>query len=266
MHGLAFLALYCLCGISMGWLADRFDRRILISAGLLFWSVMTAACGFASSFSQFFIARVGVGLGEAILVPAGMSLLSSAVDKDKMARSVAIFLMEAALGDAIALLGGGFLLNRPSAENPLRRVFAPWQVLFMIAADPGFVLAIVFARIREPRRAASRDQPGQSWTGLFEALKHLQAFEGLRVPDRSDCVQHHSCSGPKCLGAPPLCEEVRPLSRRQRDFRRDDAIGQWAGEVLIDRLFVRGVTASSHLILALCALAAVPPAFLFLFE
>src|SRR5580693_6148662 len=71
LNGTAFVALYCVCGIPLGWLADRIDRRAVIALGLLIWSAMTAACAITGSFGAFFLARVGVGLGEACLVPAG---------------------------------------------------------------------------------------------------------------------------------------------------------------------------------------------------
>src|ERR1700727_1320689 len=64
LNGTAFVALYCVCGIPLGWLADRTDRRAVIAIGLLFWSAMTAACAIDDSLGGFFLARAGVGLGE----------------------------------------------------------------------------------------------------------------------------------------------------------------------------------------------------------
>lgn len=269
MHGLAFVALYCLCGIPAGWMADRLDRRMLISAALLFWSVMTAACGLTTSASLFFMARVGVGLGEAILVPAGMSLLSSAVDKARMARSVAIFLMGAALGNAVALLGGGFLLNRLNAYNPFQAIVAPWQVLFLIACVPGLVLGVVFACVREPEREASVRATNESVGGLFYALEHLWAFRKAYgfLTAATGCsvmlAQAQSAWAPlfyaRKFGLFPGDSAISVGLM----FLLSAPIGQWAGGLSIDRLSARGVSAPSHLVLTVCALAAVPPAYLF---
>ena len=77
LNGTAFVALYCVCGIPLGWLVDRSDRRVIIAIGLFFWSAMTAACAVADSLGGFCLARAGVGLGEACLIPAGISLLAS---------------------------------------------------------------------------------------------------------------------------------------------------------------------------------------------
>lgn len=268
MHGMAFVALYCLCGIPVGWIADRVDRRLMIAAALLFWSVMTAICGLAGSFSQFFMARIGVGLGEAVLVPAGMSLLSSVVPRHRMARSVAIFLMGAALGNAIALLGGGFLLNHFSAANPLQGQYEPWQLLFLIACVPGLVLAVIFALIREPFRVRS-DAPARFSSGLKEALEHLRQFKKAY----GFLTAATACS---VLLAQAQAAWVPLLYVRKFGLSAGDSaiwlgimfvisapIGQWMGGVLIDRLYARKVPAPSNVVLASCAIAAILPAHTF---
>src|SRR3954468_15372996 len=76
LGGLAFSILYTTLGIPIARLADQTHRRNLMAAGLAFWSLMTASCGFARSFWGLFAARVGVGVGEAALSPAAFSLLS----------------------------------------------------------------------------------------------------------------------------------------------------------------------------------------------
>ena len=63
--GGAFAVFYTFFGVIIAWLADRGNRRWLIFVGVTFWSIMTAACGMAQSYSALFLARVGVGAGEA---------------------------------------------------------------------------------------------------------------------------------------------------------------------------------------------------------
>ena len=72
LHGLAFGIFYTLMGIPLGRLADSSNRRNLIAAGVALWSLMTALCGFAKNFTQLFLARIGVGVGEAALSPGGL--------------------------------------------------------------------------------------------------------------------------------------------------------------------------------------------------
>lgn len=67
LQGLAFALLYAVVGIPIGMLADRISRRRIIAVGVLFWSACTALCGFAGSYAHLFVARMGVGLGEASL-------------------------------------------------------------------------------------------------------------------------------------------------------------------------------------------------------
>jgi MFS family permease len=69
LGGLAFALFYTFLGLPIGRLADRANRRNIIAVGIAFWSVMTAACGLAKSFWTLFLARMGVGVGEAALSP-----------------------------------------------------------------------------------------------------------------------------------------------------------------------------------------------------
>jgi MFS family permease len=70
LSGLAFALFYTFLGIPIGRLVDYFSRCRIILAGAVTWSVMTSLCGLAGSFGQLFLARVGVGVGEATLSPA----------------------------------------------------------------------------------------------------------------------------------------------------------------------------------------------------
>ncbi|MFN3230038.1 MAG: MFS transporter, partial [Asticcacaulis sp.] len=65
MGGLAFALFYTGLGIPIAWLADRFSRVWIMTVSLAIWSGFTALCGFTHSFWQLFLARMGVGVGEA---------------------------------------------------------------------------------------------------------------------------------------------------------------------------------------------------------
>ena len=73
LHGLAFTVFYTVLGLPIGRLADRRSRRTIIGVGVLFWSVMTCACGLVRSYGGLFTTRMGVGVGEAALSPPAHS-------------------------------------------------------------------------------------------------------------------------------------------------------------------------------------------------
>lgn len=155
--GFGFVLLYSVVGVPLGWAADRINRRNLIAAGILVWSLATAACAFAADFAGLFAARAVVGFGEAALVPAAMSLIAAYFPRRVLARAVSIFTMGASLGKTTAFLGGGALLAvlPPFVIVPLLGVFVPWQMLFLVAAAPGLVLVALFFTIREPARSSA---------------------------------------------------------------------------------------------------------------
>ena len=76
LMGAAFSLFYAFMGIPLGRLADRTNRRNIIIIGITFWSLMTAACGLASKFIHLFVARIGLGAGEASLTPSAISIIS----------------------------------------------------------------------------------------------------------------------------------------------------------------------------------------------
>src|SRR3546814_9380963 len=92
--GLAFALFYTVLGLPIAWIADRWNRRNLILVGVALWSAMTAGCGFAGSYATLFLARMGVGVGEAALSPAAYSMLSDTFPRDRLARAMAVYSIE----------------------------------------------------------------------------------------------------------------------------------------------------------------------------
>ena len=73
LHGFAFAAFYTFLGLPIGRLADRGSRKKIIGWGVFFWSLMCCLCGVAKNFPMLFLARMGVGVGEAALSPPAHS-------------------------------------------------------------------------------------------------------------------------------------------------------------------------------------------------
>jgi MFS family permease len=158
LQGAGFAVIFALAGLRSGRLADAVNRRNLIVAGVLLWSVATAGCGLAADFSSFFAARVGVGLGEAALVPAASALIVDLFSPRRRGTALGVFSLGATFGAGGALLFGGELLGWIRAGwfagVPLAGDLAPWRLVFPLVALPGFALVPLLLTIREPVRHA----------------------------------------------------------------------------------------------------------------
>ncbi len=154
--GSAFALFYTILGIPIGWLADRFSRRGIIAAGITIWCLMTAACGLSRNFTQLFLARVGVGVGEATLNPAALSLISDYFPRERRGRAISFYNMGVALGAGIALIIGsriiGKVIDAPPITLPVVGEIYAWQTVFLIVGLPGLVIAALMITVREPKR------------------------------------------------------------------------------------------------------------------
>lgn len=158
--GTAFTLFYAVAGLPLGRISDRWSRARLLAIGTAVWSVLTAATSVAQNFTQLFLSRLGVGVGEATCAPAGQSLLGDLFPARQRARAMAIFMLGAPAGGALAYFFAGAM---GSALG--------WRAVFLIAAVPGLVLAVVMWRIAEPRRGVLESSHGLKANSAFNVLK-----------------------------------------------------------------------------------------------
>jgi predicted MFS family arabinose efflux permease len=163
--GLAFAFFYTIAGFPIARLADRGNRRNLIVAALSLWSLMTAACGLARSYAELFIARVGVGVGEAGCAPPAQSILSDSFPPERRGRALATYQLGVPIGLLIGLSGGGYLADH-----------FHWRSVFFLVGLPGLALALV-ARfiVREPGRG-----PSESVEPVGTVLRFLSRMPAMR--------------------------------------------------------------------------------------
>lgn len=156
LQGLAFSLFYTLMGLPIGRVADRWNRRNLIVGGILVWSFFTTMSSVAKSFVLLFLTRIGVGVGEASLSPAGYSMLSDYFPKQKLGAAISVFYMGVFIGSALAQLVGGttidMLARTPFVTVPVLGTMASWRLTFVIVGLPGVVFAALAWTIREPVR------------------------------------------------------------------------------------------------------------------
>src|SRR6266850_2462672 len=137
----SFVIFYTVLGIPFGRLADRVVRKNMIGWGLLVWSLFSGMTGFAKGFWSLFLCRVMVGVGEATLGPAALSLLSDYFPPRRRATVQAIYSSGIAVGAGLAFFMGGWIAQHYG-----------WRWAFYLLGFPGFfVAAVVFFLHEEPR-------------------------------------------------------------------------------------------------------------------
>jgi MFS family permease len=154
--GAAFGLFYTLMGLPLGWLADRYPRKRIIAIGIAAWSVMTAAGGVAKNFGQLFLARMGVGVGEATLSPSTYSMLADSFDKERLPRAMSLYTVGLFIGAGLALIVGGQVISHvetmPPVTLPLIGQVFSWQLVFIVVGMPGLLVALWVTTLREPER------------------------------------------------------------------------------------------------------------------
>jgi MFS family permease len=129
LGGLAFAVFYATLGLPIAWLADRSNRRNIIAGAVTLWSLMTALCGQAGSFTALFLARMGVGVGEAGAYPPTTSLLADYFPPGLRARACAVLASAIPVGVCVGFLVGGLVAQRWG-----------WRMAFSLVGLPGMFL------------------------------------------------------------------------------------------------------------------------------
>jgi MFS family permease len=156
--GTVFTLIYAVVGLPLGRLSDNWYRSRLIAIGTAVWSVLTAATGMAQTYTQMFIARLGVGVGEAAFAPAGQSLIGDFFPANKRAFAMGIFMLGLPAGIFLAYYSAGIIYAHLG-----------WRAAFYIACIPGIILAALALAMRDPKRGAH--DPGRAVTTTLNSAK-----------------------------------------------------------------------------------------------
>jgi len=165
--GFTFVVFYTLVGMVLGVAADRWSRRAIIAWGVALWSVMTAISGSARSFLHLAIPRVLVGVGEATLTPAALSMLGDAFPGRRLGLATGIYYTGLPIGTALSLGVAGWVAPRFG-----------WRVCFYVFGLIGLLVVGALFAVREPARRAAptgqaRDAP--SLGAIVEDLRKALA-------------------------------------------------------------------------------------------
>ena len=155
--GFAFVVFYTLMGLVLGVAADRMSRVKLLAGGLGLWSAMTAVSGMAQSFLHLAIPRVLVGVGEATLTPAALSMLADAFPRKRLGMATGVYYAGIPLGTALSLIIAGMMAPRFG-----------WRACFYVLGIIGLVAVGALFLLREPARGGGAG--GQATPSLREVL------------------------------------------------------------------------------------------------
>ena len=156
--GISFSLFYTILGIPLARLADAKSRRNIIAASIALWSLFTGICGITKNYAQLFAARIGVGIGEAGLTPAAVSLIADYFPKKQRVMAMSIFQMGIYMGAGIALITAALIIKLASVNEVWQLPFIgriyPWQMVFFYIGLPGLLIALLMFTVKEPARKA----------------------------------------------------------------------------------------------------------------
>jgi MFS family permease len=162
LSGLVFAALYTVLSVPVGIWAVGHSRRNLIAAAAGVWGAMTLACGFARSFPQLVLARLGVGIGEAGGLPPSQAWVSDLYQPGERATALATLAAGVNAGVFLAFLVGGFVGQHYG-----------WRIAFAAAGLPPLLLALL---LRFTVREAAVPAPAAAATGSLALVRVTLAF------------------------------------------------------------------------------------------
>jgi len=170
LAGFAFAICYSIAGLPLARFADRGSRSGLITIALAVWSAMTAACGLARSFVELFVARIGVGIGEAGCAPAAHSLISDHFPRHHRGRALATYQLGVPAGILLGSIIGGTLSDHLS-----------WRSVFFLFGIPGIALALVVRTVlKEPVRGGFEGHADPGVEPIAEIVRFFARRPAMR--------------------------------------------------------------------------------------
>ena len=186
LTSLAFIFFYSVMGIFMGVLADMVNRPRLIAFGVVLWSIFTGLTGAAKGFVTMALPRMFIGVGESILTPTSMSLLSDSFPEKRMGFAAGFYYMGVPIGVGVSLLIAGYL-----GES------LGWRNCFYLLGGIGLLLGLSTLFFKErPRKIAlsTEEKPSLSYAStlkiVFTLFRALKASSALRFTILAGVLYH----------------------------------------------------------------------------
>lgn len=183
LQGFAFSIFYVTVGLPLGAFADVVNRRRLLIAGIMVWSAATIAGGFAQGFGSMFASRLFIGVGEAVLGPCAVTMISDLFPPHRRGRPMALYVFGSMIAYGLGSLVSGVILDMAPkgafAALPVIGLLAPWRIAFTLVGAFGLLIVVLLFLLREPARRVEQGSAADAQIklsfvqglGLFKARK-----------------------------------------------------------------------------------------------
>ncbi len=159
------LAASALGGLLFGLLADRFGRRRMLSASILFYSVCTFACGLSTTIFALGVCRFLLGLGMGGEWNTGATLVAETWPAEWRGRALGIVQSSWGVGYALAAVVSWVVLAHAS-----------WRWVFFAGILPGLLVFWIQRNVPEPpmwQHAQASLPPGEKRRALRRSMRSL---------------------------------------------------------------------------------------------
>ncbi|CAD5115834.1 DgyrCDS4772 [Dimorphilus gyrociliatus] len=154
--GTAFIVIYTFAGIPLGSLADRYNRKIILSIAIFVWSVATVLTGVIRKYWQLVLLRFLLGIGEAGCTPFAISIISDYFHTNVRGTAIGVYNWGLYMGYSLAFTLGDFIVD-------LNINGQGWRWVFILGGLPGVVLSgIILLSLKEPKRGDSNSNSSQT--------------------------------------------------------------------------------------------------------
>ncbi|MFL9670393.1 MFS transporter [Variovorax sp. AB1(2024)] len=179
--------------LPLGWLSDRYDRRVVLAACVLLWSAATAMRGTAMDYGVLFIASIGLGVGEAGLGPITNSMIPDLFPRAQRVLANAVFALSAIFGSALGALLGGTVVHltddlRHWLPASMQQLEA-WRLTFFVMASAGIPVTLLVLSIRRTRRGGA--QPVSPAAGAMPAAAADDVDDAVSTISFRDHLRQH---------------------------------------------------------------------------
>ncbi len=189
MQGPAFVLTFVTAGLLFGYLVDRSNRCMLLLCCIAFWSISAAACGLARNGVELFVARMGVGIGEAAMIPAAISLIADYFVPHRRGAAWGLVTMGAYVGTGLSLVLIGLALPSLARFSSWLALYQgwpaePWRMVMISLLIPGTVCCVLLRFVQEPVRSGhaetgARTDKGYQWPEGWKVLLTHHLFSAF---------------------------------------------------------------------------------------